>query len=435
MKRLLYSALAATMAILIAGCTKEDMNVVTPTSDCYISSVVLGTMRRTVTSGDTEYETTFAGSTYGISIDQVAGIITNITALPTRTNLSIVPVTITAKGSVVFAPKPEDYPDVQPDGWYTYTTSGGTIDFRSPVLFRAYATDGKGYREYEMTLTVREHEEGSYTWEELESTALQGRGARQAQPWQEGLLLLSADGEGKLHKTTFANGTWGADVLCTGTDDADVKSLMSFKDKLWMHTATGAVIYSEDGETWNTTEQLNDYEVTLLAASEEQLYARIHSASSTPSDWVASSPNGTAWTEIPIESGKDISQFPTTATGLSFKIGTTPYVLVAGEGNDNLASVWVRHEQENESWALMEPEEEVLALKWLNGMTLVRYNNSIICLCGSQTETYYSPDNGLTWRTLKELVLPVTNANFAATAQGDYIYVFAGESIQRAKVN
>ena len=435
MKKLLYSALAAALTILVAGCSKEDSSVVTPTNDCYISNITLGTMYRTVTQGDKEYQTTFAGSAYTMSIDQIAGIITNTTPLPTRTNLSIVPVTITGKGSFVFAPKPDDYPTVQPDGWYSYTSAGGTIDFRNPLLIRTYATTGNGYREYTMTLTVRQYEEGSYTWEALETNVLQGRGARQAQPWQDGLLLLSADGEGKLHKTTLANDTWSADALCTGTDGAQVKSLLSFNDKLWMNTAAGAVISSEDGLTWSTVTQTEaGDEVTLLAASEKLLYARIHNAGATPADWIASSADGQTWTALALESGKEISLFPTTAAALSFKIGSTPYVLVAGKTADEQTTVWVRHEKENETWALLETDEAT-SLTWQDGMTLVRYNNSIIALAGSQTDTYSSPDNGLTWKKLSVLTLPVTGTPFAATAQGEYIYIFAGDNIQRAIVN
>lgn len=435
MRKLFYSAFVAALTILVAGCTKEDSSVITPTSDCYISNITLGTMYRTVKEGEREYETSFVGSVYPISIDQVACVITNTKPLPTRTNLTIVPLTITAKGSVIFAQKPEDYPTVQPEGWYSYTTGGGTIDFRKPVLFRVYATDGSGHREYTMTLTVREHEEGSYTWEPMTTNVLQGRGDRQALPWQEGFLLLSADGDGKIHKTTFANETWSNDVLCTGADGAQVASMIQFNNKLWMNTTTGAVINSEDGQTWNAVSQTEaGDEVTLLTASEKLLYARIHNASATPTDWIASSADGQTWTALVLESGKDISQFPTTAAALSFKIGSTPYVLVAGKNADEKTTVWVRHEQENESWALLDAEKGS-ELTWQDGMTLVRYNNSIIALGGSQTETYSSPDNGLTWKQLKTLTLPVTDAHFTATAVDNYIYIFAGENVQRAIVN
>ena len=436
MKRILYSAITAALTILMAGCTKEDSSVITPTSDCYISSVTLGTMYRNVTQGGSTYQTSFSGSSYDISIDQINGIITNTKPLPARTDLTIVPLSLVAKGSVVFTPKPDNYPTEMPSGWYSYTSAGGTIDFRKPVIFRAYATNGFGHREYEMTLTVREYEEGTYTWEALETDVLQGRGERQALPWQDGLLLLSADGEGKLHKTTFIDEVWGSDVLCTDADGAQVKTLLSFSNKLWMSTAAGAVICSDDGETWEPVDQtVAGNEVTLMAATEKKLYARIHHADASPSDWTACSDDGETWTPLTLESEKTMDLFPTDAAALSFKIASVPYVMVAGKTNDNKSVVWVRHENDNETWAKLEPENEASALTWKEGMTLLRYNYSIIALSGNQTTTYYSPDNGLTWGELKELVLPVTDARFAATAQGGHIYIFAGEKVQRGNVN
>ena len=436
MQKILYSALTVALTILIAGFTKEDSSVITPTSDCYISSVTLGTMYRNVTQGGSTYQTSFSGSTYEISIDQINGIITNTKPLPARTVLTTVPLTLVAKGSVVFAPKPDDYPTELPSGWYSYTSAGGTIDFRKPVIFRTYATNGFGHREYLMFLTVREYEEGTYTWEALETDVLQGRGARQALPWQDGLLLLSADGEGKLHKVTFIDEVWSDDVLCTGADGAQVKTLLSFSNKLWMSTAAGAVICSDNGETWEPVDQAKaGDEVTLLAATEKLLYARIHNADASPADWTACSADGETWTPLALENDKSMDLFPKDAAALSFKIASVPYVMVAGRTDDDKTVVWVRHEKEDETWGQLEPENEASALTWQDGMTLLRYDNSTIALSGSQTETYYSPDNGLSWAKQKELVLPVTDANFAAAAQGGHIYIFAGEKVQRGNVN
>ena len=433
MKQLIYRSLLMAMCIVVVACSSDDTTA-EPTSYCYISGVTLGTLTRSITTNGITTETTYQGSEYGISIDQRKGIITNVTPLLIGTDLSSVPITITAEGSVAYAP-------VSDTSVWSYYSSSATVSFLEPLLLRTYATDGSGYREYTMTLTVRDKEKGEYTWETLEAPVLADRKARRAVSWNDGLLLLSADEGGLLHVNTWADNVWSDDKSCTGADGAILTSLQSFSGQLWMNTGSGQLLTSTDGEAWTpvVTQDAEDHEVTvvtLLAASTKALYARIYNAS-TETECIASSTDGSQWTSMNLE--KSFSLFPTQGAAVSYKKNGNPRVLVAGTVTDKETTttcVWNFDEEHDSEWMLFSKSgDNQYILPWQDGMTIIAYSGWLIAVSGDQTTTYRSEDNGITWKSYSQLTLPCTDEHFAVTVAGNHIYIFAGAQMQRAYVN
>ncbi len=426
MNRLLYGiSMLLVGCLLITACSSDETE--NPTSDCYISAFTLGTLKRVVTSssGQTTYGT-YNGNYYPMSIDQRKGIITNTTPLLTGTNLNAALCTITAKGTVVYAPASNT------EVWTAYVSTD-SINFSTPLLFRVYATNGYGYREYRLSLTVRTKDAGSYEWEDLSAPLLASRGERRAVVWNEGLLLLSADASNALHCATWSDETWSEEKVCSGTDGAKVASLQTYNNQLWMGNDKGELLKSDDGVTWTAVTQSTEGDlVTLLAASSTALYARIHQAASDE-DIIATSEDGATWTEVSLE--KDLSQFPVETISLGYTLNNNNRVLVGGKNADDNISVWNLDEQHDSEWILFaKTGDNNYILPWVSGMTIISYNNSLIAIDGGNPTTYRSMDNGITWKAYTELSLPTTDTYSTAVVYDDYIYTFTGTKMQRAHV-
>ena len=183
MKQLTY-ALAALFALASAFVACKSDDKVEYSSDCYIKSMVLGNLSRTIhttTSAgvDTSYNVTVTGSAFPMSINHIEGTITNATPLPMGTNINAVTATVTSQGLVAYAT------DEGADTW-TQLTTKDTLDFSSPLHLRVVATDGQSYRDYVVTLNVRQNDPDKYTW--TQAATVEALGTRKAVK-----MLVAAD--------------------------------------------------------------------------------------------------------------------------------------------------------------------------------------------------------------------------------------------------
>ncbi len=423
------------------SCSKDDEDTVEPNDYCYISGFTLGTLTRYVTSTDddgTEITTTltYAGSYYPVAIDHVAGTITSSVPLLVGTDLTIVPATINGGGYFTYRP-------VGSESEWTAFTSGNYVDFSTPLVFRATATDGKSYRDYVVTLIVRDNDPNAYTWEQMmpqddATSLLEGRAERKAVAWGDGLAILSIDTNNDIHLTATPKTeapTW-ADVLCTGASGAELSTMQVMSDKMWMSTTDGALLQSADGATWSTVVQTTSgTTVRLLGASKDFLYAAINGTS------VCTSADGITWTETSMDSESNL--FPTADCASLYyaQSNENKRMLLVGNNGEN-TTTWSRIEKDNEQWTLISATgDHDYILPWtdLEETSLVSYSDKIIAI-GHTAETYITSDNGLTWKTYEELsltntALPESGEKLSATAAGEYIWVITGSSIWRARLN
>lgn len=425
MNRYIYRSLFFLFCIALVACSTDSETSVS--SDCYISSFYLGTLTRTTTDSEgTTSEVSYNGAYYPMSINQITGEITNTIPLLTNTDLSSVTANISAVGEVVFTTQ---------GGEPTYYTTSTYIDFSNPVKFQVYATDGSGYREYTVTVRMRDKDAGSYDWETLDGSLLTGKQACCALPWNDGVLLMSADATNNVYTTQLTGTTWGMDTPCTGSAGLLLEGLRIFDGKLWSNTATGVLLFSTDGVTWTSVAQ--DHagdEVSLIAASNNVLYARLHNDGDDITDRLASSDDGSHWTTETLD--QSLSLFPTTSASVCYTLNGTPYVLVAGKTADGLVTVWKKDEKNDKEWVLMSKtgaEEQLLP--WEDKMSLVYYKENLLAMKSQQDTTFISYDNGLSWQKNSELIMPVKGQPISATSQGDYLYLFAGDKAYRARIN
>ena len=150
--------------LLLTSCLNSDEIETTVYSDMAISTFTLGTLNRYLhtsssTGTDSVYSVTYAAGGYKMNIDQLEHTISNADSLLTGTDVAHVICHVTAKnnGLVFVMPLDSETP--------VYFNSGtDSIDFTQPRVFRVYATDRSGFRDYTVSLNVRTQDAGVFSW-------------------------------------------------------------------------------------------------------------------------------------------------------------------------------------------------------------------------------------------------------------------------------
>lgn len=171
MRRYTFWMLLALVALSVACSKSDDDNSSVTTDECYISSFVLGQMRRAITvkdsqGGDSTYYVSFTGSYYPLIIDQRASTISLAKPLPMGTRINAVLTTISFEGAVMHTPVTDT------TAWTAYN-SRDSVDFSVPRIYRVYATNGDSYRDYTVSLSVRDNDAEGYTWTRSDGVELQ----------------------------------------------------------------------------------------------------------------------------------------------------------------------------------------------------------------------------------------------------------------------
>lgn len=153
-----------TAVLMLTSCLSSDDNSTTLYSDMAIKSFSLGNLNRyvhTTTSAgaDSVYKQTYSASSYKMNIDQVNHKICNADSLPTGTDAAHVICSATTVNNGVIYVK-----SLISDTLFYFSSGSDSIDFTQPRIFRVYATDGSGSRDYTVSLSVRNQEKGIFQW-------------------------------------------------------------------------------------------------------------------------------------------------------------------------------------------------------------------------------------------------------------------------------
>ena len=153
--------------MLLTSCLNSDDSTTTYYDDMAIMSFSLGTLNRylhTTTSAgkDSVYKTTYAGSAYKMSIDQLNHKIYNTDSLPIGTDIRRVVCSATVRNNAVIYVK-----SLTSDTLNYFNSGSDSIDFSQPRLFRVFANDGSGCRDYQITLNLRTQKAGQLLWTQM----------------------------------------------------------------------------------------------------------------------------------------------------------------------------------------------------------------------------------------------------------------------------
>lgn len=253
------------------ACSSDDDANTASSSDCAITSVVMGALYRdfnitTVAGNDSSYVVTLYGNYYPLSIDQLTRQIYNVDSLPYGTRVNKVRfTTFTADGTVGYR---------LASGRDTLYTTSDSIDFTEPRVFTCYAGDGNGRRSYTVRINVASLDPTAYTWRQ-EATA------EAVAAWSSVRLFTLGDtlyafglNEGQLslatrHTAEESEGNWTEHSL-SGAEGIDTENMALFGSRFYALSGETLMV-SADGATWNEA-GANIAGTRLMGAGTDELY-------------------------------------------------------------------------------------------------------------------------------------------------------------------
>ena len=154
-------------ALSLVSCLNSSDDSTTYYSDMAIKTFTLGTLNRylhTTTSDgrDSIYKSTYTATAYKLNIDQLNHKIYSADSLLPNTDVSRVVCSVTTSNNGVV------YVKSMTSDTLTYFISGSdSIDFIQPRIFRVFANDGSGSRDYTVSLAVRSLAAGQLLWTKM----------------------------------------------------------------------------------------------------------------------------------------------------------------------------------------------------------------------------------------------------------------------------
>lgn len=457
MKRLVYTfVLLTAMAATFVACSKGDK--VELTSHCFITNFKVTALKRSVhtkssTGVDSTYYTTTNASAVRFAIDHRAGTITNVDMLPTGSILDAVLVTVSAQGTAAYA-------SISDTTSWTVHTEKDSINFTEPVIFRVMATDGKSYRDYRVTLNVRDNNADGFTWTKIcpidgfaDKTAAKLL-LHEVQDLQGGvyptLLSQTATGENYVstpvgHHAISPFPTSWETVPCEGLTGGRVETAVSFNNRLWMSDEAGQVYCSQEGRVWTLIPQSNGKQVALFAASETVLYALVTADGITTT---ALSTDGTNWQTA--EGSEPTFSRVATAIAYTQNNGNRRVLALADvfdDASDKPLFAWSLLEGHGEPWiAFNDLTSEYPLPRWQHPV-VTTYNGWLLAMGDADRAgkhkaldvLYISHDNGLNWKENAYLSTPAELVGkagvIAAAGSGKYVWIIADHQLWALSYN
>lgn len=447
--RKIFFPIIALLACMFASCSEEiDYTL---DNNCIITSFSLGQVKRTMHTldkdgKDSTYIINYAGTICPMTIDQINNKIYNKDSLPYGSDPSSILATISSVGSVAYCKAGEPMPE-----WTIYSSSD-SIDFSQPLKFRVMSSDGKAYREYEMKLNIHKQEGEEFVWQKMEGTApFEDMDQTKALFWKDQVFVLSRK-QGVIY-ASFWNGQEWTQAETDGCELAEIRSLTSIGQKLYLNTSSGKILISEDGIHW-TANQSNQTIDHLITYGEGKLFALANESI------VYSTDGGQNWNPDLIDSNPNL--LPTQdIAGLYYKLnnGNSQLVMIGNRApedysQDTTAMVWSKlflaQDPENHPWMYYTTNGgHPYTCPNLEDLTLIRYNNSIIALGGkpisgqyrlAYDRLYISSDNGITWKQDDEIVMPYaikgTTQCVAATVDSNqFLWLICGSEVWKGRLN
>lgn len=223
------------MSIAISSCLDSD-NTYEASSDATIRAFGIDTITK--------------GVYYKFTIDQLRREIYNVDSLPVGADTIIDRILIDTL----------DYTGVITSGdgiKDTIFNREDSVDLRNPIKLKVHAMDGITTREYTIKVNVHKQDPDSLIWSEMQSftsSPLSGK--------QKSVIRKNDAEEEELYvytstKTAYRSSLgnpgrllWSSIEVNNMPDDADLSSIVNFKNNFYVATNGGKVFFSEDGAQW-----------------------------------------------------------------------------------------------------------------------------------------------------------------------------------------
>ena len=379
MKRIFWlPTLLITASLLLSSCLGDDDNSSTSYSDMAITGFTLGTLNRyqhltsSKTGNDTVVKSTLSGSLYAMTIDHLGKRIYNEKALPEGTDVGHVLCTLTTKNNGVV------YLMSTTSDSLRLHQSTDSVDLTTPRVFRVFAVDGSGSRDYTVSLNVDSNTGTTFSWMKKGS----------AEP---------TDNFADKHLVALADSVWLVD-----------RGIVVKGDSAFRMSTDGLAERSADLLTWTPCDGEKQDGLSLIGASSHELFAL-----ATDGSLMRSADGGCTWTQEPLD--EDASLLPKENIDIvSWPYQTaarTDYVLMVG--NDPLpgsqaVSIWRKISPwgGNAFWTYMNQDDRNhIRLPQRAQLSMAVFDNTVLAI-GQNKIVYQTRDQGITWRQSTTLALP-----------------------------
>ena len=434
--------LLLALPFLASSCS-ENNNVSTTSNDyCYIKSVMLGTIKRKTNS----LNTSFAGSSFEMTINHRTNIIENRDSLPYGSQLDRVVATIAFDGSMLaYREKGSD------EGWTAYNSTD-SLDLTKPLELYLTSNDNQSSRIYTLKVNVHRQEGDSLYWKQCDNEVevLAGLTDMKAFVVNHKLMVL-----GK--KTTDAVliersgmetvGTWEE----TATDlpaEADLQTLRLLEGTMYLSTTDGKILSSTDAKAWQQVGTTYSAPLTLVEKTDDFFYAISEGK-------LLRSADATTWEEDLLDTdGSELPASEIRALSVEQANGNSRIVLVGQKEGSSNAVVW------NKMWNESEKEEDAewmffpvsadntIPCPRLEYFNLLPYDGNCIAFGGASANglhealdfIYISQDYGITWRPNSGLHLPKelrgTEGCITSTVdENNFIWIITNAQVWRGRLN
>ena len=431
----------AWVALTLTSCVSSSSDDYYASSDCAITAMTIGTLKRTVhsttTDGrDTTYSVSVAGSAFPMFIDQLRLEIYNPDSLPQNTNVSkVVLSSVTSDGTVFYRTA---------SGTDTLLTTTDSIDFTQPRIFTCLSSDGTQTKIYKVSVNVHKTYSEDFTWitEADDPATFAGVTSQKAFVLNNSLMVFALkDGSPTLlTAATDSPSDWTATPI-TGLAAMTPEDIVLFNGSFYC-ADSGKLMISEDGIQWS---MVNDHLSIdrMLATGRETIYA-------LSGNDIYCSTDGTDWTLDTSESDMPAlpeQNRPSVWSPMSFNDNFS-YILIGGTSNDT-PCIWRKvvdvNGNDTEPWSLFPQGENGLNIyPALPQSAMVAYDSKILYV-GLEGDTlsnfYLSSDGGRNWleqTTTGNHPANIEAQSFSMTADDDnFVWLITAPSgkVLRGRLN
>ena len=450
-RSLLYSLILifAWASLTLTSCVSSSSEDNYTSSDCAITAVTMGTLKRTVHTTtddgrDTTYSVSVAGSAFPMYVDQLRLEIYNPDSLPQYTDVTkVVLSSVTSDGTVFYRTA---------SGNDTLLTSTDSIDFSQPRMFTCLSGDGTQSKTYKVSVNVHQTYSENFTWTtEAEDPATFAGVSAQKAFIQGNSLMVFALKDGSptlLTAATDSPAEWTATPI-TGLTAMTPEDIVLFNASFYC-TDGGNLMTSEDGIQWSTVQTPSPLPLygenqgaSFLVSGRETIYA-------LSGNDIYCSTDGSNWTLDTYESGMPAMPEKDRASvwsPMSFNENFS-YILIGGTSNDT-PCIWRKVVDSNgndtEPWSLFPQGEDGLNIyPALPQSAMVAYDSKIL-YAGLEGDTlsnfYLSSDGGRNWleqTTISNHPANIEAQSFSMVADDDnFVWLICAPSgkVLRGRLN
>ncbi|KAA6320867.1 hypothetical protein EZS27_029417 [termite gut metagenome] len=387
---------------------------------------------------------TVYGVNYAFTIDQIKGKIFNRDSMPVGADTIINKILITKLEIMGYVLTGDSLLD-------TSDSLDLSKTMEKPLQLKIVAPDGEYTKEYEVEVRVHRQEPDSLVWTKMTSSfSTTDIPAGRPKPiiLDNKIFVYTPTLKGKVYWALLSKGDeWKDEVVIGLPDNADLGSMLTLKNRLYVVTADDKVLVSEDGLSWNEDERLNGQGVESLIGSFPNVIVGIkHDAEGKK--FFTVSPDLSEWKW---EVGDAVSSlFP--IDNFSFTVYKTKTgiwkAFMTGDVGDETKPVSLTpwFSLDGLRWTAAEApvsSDEVVSYScpYMQQPSIMRYDDKFYAF-GDGFDAFYVSKEGITWSEVKKLVLFPEDfkgrSDYSVVIDKDnYIWVVWGEAgeVWRGRMN